>query len=96
MTVDITPFRIDIPQSQLDDPHARLDRVRWPDELPGVGWEYGVPLGYVQELVEYWRHTYDWREQESGSTPSRSSPPRSTVRTSTSCTCARRSPTRCR
>ncbi|WP_329331304.1 epoxide hydrolase [Streptomyces sp. NBC_00663] len=64
MTVDITPFRIDIPQSQLDDLHARLDRVRWPDELPGVGWEYGVPLGYLQELVEYWRHTYDWRAQE--------------------------------
>ncbi|MFE0254719.1 epoxide hydrolase family protein [Streptomyces sp. NPDC059010] len=61
---DITPFRIDIPQSQLDDLHARLDRIRWPDELPGVGWEYGIPLGYVQELVEYWRHTYDWREQE--------------------------------
>ena len=44
----IRPFRIDIPQADLDDLHDRLARTRWPDELPGVGWDYGVPLGYVQ------------------------------------------------
>ena len=60
----IQPFRIDIPQADLDDLHARLDRTRWPDELPGVGWEYGIPRGYLKELVEYWRHTYDWRAAE--------------------------------
>jgi microsomal epoxide hydrolase len=60
----ITPFHIDIPQSQLDDLHARLDLTRWPDELPGVGWSYGVPLDYVKELTGYWRHSYDWRVHE--------------------------------
>lgn len=60
----ITPFRIDIPQSQLDDLHDRLDRTRWPDELPGVGWEYGIPLNYIKELADYWRHPYDWRVHE--------------------------------
>ncbi|HJQ46601.1 MAG TPA: epoxide hydrolase [Amycolatopsis sp.] len=60
----ITPFRIDIPQAQLDDLAARLDRTRWPEELPGVGWSYGVPLGYLRELSHYWRHDYDWRAQE--------------------------------
>ncbi|WP_328370285.1 epoxide hydrolase [Streptomyces sp. NBC_00457] len=60
----ITPFRIDIPQSQLDDLYDRLDRTRWPDELPGVGWEYGIPLDYVKELAHYWRHSYDWRVHE--------------------------------
>ncbi|MFE3188525.1 epoxide hydrolase family protein [Nocardia sp. NPDC059240] len=59
------PFRIAIPQSQLDDLHARLDHVRWPDELPEVGWSQGVPLGYMRELVRYWRHDYDWRAHES-------------------------------
>jgi pimeloyl-ACP methyl ester carboxylesterase len=29
-----------------------------------VGWGYGVPLGYLQELVRYWRHEYDWRAAE--------------------------------
>lgn len=60
----IDPFRIDIPQADLDDLHARLDRTRWPDELPGTGWAYGVPAGYLRELVRYWRHTYDWRAAE--------------------------------
>ncbi|WP_093906113.1 epoxide hydrolase family protein [Streptomyces sp. cf386] len=60
----IHPFRIDIPQSDLDDLHDRLDRTRWPDELPGVGWAYGVPSGYLRELVRHWRHEYDWRAAE--------------------------------
>lgn len=60
----ITPFRIDFPQADLDDLHDRLDRTRWPDELPNVGWAYGVPLGYLRGLVEYWRHSYDWRAAE--------------------------------
>jgi len=58
------PFRIDIPQADLDDLYERLDRTRWPDELPGVGWAYGVPSGYLRELVRYWRHEYDWRAAE--------------------------------
>ncbi|MEU1228931.1 epoxide hydrolase family protein [Streptomyces sp. NPDC005828] len=58
------PFRIDIPQAQLDDLHRRLDATRWPDELPGVGWERGVPVGYLKELTEYWRTSFDWRAAE--------------------------------
>jgi len=60
----IDPFRIEIPQRDLDDLYDRLDRTRWPDELPGVGWDYGVPLEYAMELVDYWRHKYDWRAAE--------------------------------
>jgi pimeloyl-ACP methyl ester carboxylesterase len=60
----IQPFRIDIPQADLDELRARLARTRWPDQLPGVGWDYGIPLEYVQGLAEYWRTTYDWRVHE--------------------------------
>src|SRR5262249_42253378 len=60
----IQPFTIAIPQADLDDLHARLARTRWPDELPGAGWDYGVPLSYVQRLAEYWRNGYDWRAWE--------------------------------
>ncbi len=60
----IRPFRIDIPQPDLDDLHDRLAHTRWPDELPGVGWDYGVPLGYLRELADYWRTSYDWRAAE--------------------------------
>ncbi|MFF5110045.1 epoxide hydrolase family protein [Streptosporangium sp. NPDC000509] len=63
-TTEIAPFRIDIPQSALDDLHDRLARTLWPDELPGVGWSYGIPVSYVRELAEYWRSGYDWRKHE--------------------------------
>ena len=60
----IRPFRVDIPQAQLDDLAARLANTRWPDELPGVGWSRGVPLAYLKELAEYWRTGFDWRARE--------------------------------
>ncbi len=61
---EINPFRIEIPEADLEDLRARLARTRWPDELPGVGWSYGAPLGYVMELATYWRTSYDWRRHE--------------------------------
>jgi pimeloyl-ACP methyl ester carboxylesterase len=60
----ISPYRIDIPQGALDDLRDRLGRTRWPDELPGVGWDLGVPLDYLQGLAKYWATAYDWRGQE--------------------------------
>ena len=60
----ISPHRIDISQGALDDLRDRLERTRWPDELPGVGWDLGVPLDYLKGLAEYWATTYDWRGQE--------------------------------
>jgi epoxide hydrolase len=60
----IAPFRIAVPQADLDDLRSRLVRTRWPDELRGVGWRYGVPLDYLRGLLEYWRTSYDWRKQE--------------------------------
>ncbi|WP_406174205.1 epoxide hydrolase family protein [Streptomyces canus] len=60
----VRPFRLDIPQSDLDDLHDRLDRTRWPDDLSATGWAYGVPAGYLRELAHHWRHSYDWRAAE--------------------------------
>jgi epoxide hydrolase len=64
MSEQTTPFRIDVPQADLDDLYERLDRTRWPDQIPGTGWDYGVPVDYVKRLAEYWRHGYDWRRWE--------------------------------
>jgi pimeloyl-ACP methyl ester carboxylesterase len=61
---EIRPFRIEIPEADLADLRDRLGRTRWPDELPGVGWDYGVALDYVKRLAEYWRTSYDWRAWE--------------------------------
>ena len=64
MSDAIQPFRIEIPQGDVDYLHDRLAHARWPGELPGVEWTRGIPLRYLQELAEYWRTQYDWRVQE--------------------------------
>lgn len=61
---EVQSYRIEVPEADLDDLSQRLARTRWPDELPGVGWDYGVPLDYMRELAEYWRTEYDWRKHE--------------------------------
>ena len=48
----------------MEDLKSRLERTRWPEELPGTDLDYGSNLGYVKELVEYWRTKFDWRGQE--------------------------------
>ena len=63
-TDEIRPFRIDVPDAELEDLRDRLARTRWPDELPGVGWSYGVALDYVKDMTEYWLTSFDWRKQE--------------------------------
>jgi epoxide hydrolase len=35
ISTEIRPYRIDIPQSGLDDLAERLRRTRWTDPLPG-------------------------------------------------------------
>jgi pimeloyl-ACP methyl ester carboxylesterase len=63
-TVDITPFRIAVPQADLDDLADRLARTRWPRTPAGDDWSRGVPLGYLKELSSYWADGFDWRKQE--------------------------------
>ena len=60
----IRPFRVDIKEDVLTDLRERLKRTRWPDEIPGSGWDYGSNLTYVKELVDYWIEEFDWRKQE--------------------------------
>ncbi len=64
---DPQPFRISMPQAELDTLSARLAEARWPTDVPGDSkddWSRGIPLAYLTELVQYWRTTYDWRAQE--------------------------------
>lgn len=61
---EIRPFRIAVPQADLDDLRDRLASARWPAGPPGTGWERGVPPDYLKELADYWRTGYDWRAAE--------------------------------
>jgi epoxide hydrolase len=62
--MNIKEFRAEVPQAELDELNKRLQAARWPDQLPDVEWSYGVERGRLQDLVEYWRTSYDWRKFE--------------------------------
>ncbi len=66
MSEQITPFQIEISQDRLDDLRRRLADTRWPGEVPGAGWEAGVPMGYLKDLADYWGTDYDWRAMRRG------------------------------
>jgi pimeloyl-ACP methyl ester carboxylesterase len=61
---NIKPFRIDIPQADIDDLHRRLSATRWPERETPDDWSQGIPLSYVKELCAYWHEEYDWRRCE--------------------------------
>ncbi|MGH7246790.1 MAG: epoxide hydrolase family protein, partial [Pseudomonadota bacterium] len=64
MSNSVEPFKVAVPDEVLADLRTRLDRTRFPDEVPGTGWEYGSNLAYMREVVDYWRTRYDWRAHE--------------------------------
>ena len=59
-------FALNVPQADLDDLRDRLSRTRLPAREPpgGAAWDFGAPLGYMTEVVAYWRDRFDWRAQE--------------------------------
>lgn len=58
------PFTIDIPQAELDDLHDRLQRTRWPVDPGNDDGRYGATREWMEDLLGYWRDTYDWRAVE--------------------------------
>jgi len=58
------PFHIDVPERVLEDLDARLAMTAFAADMANDDWRYGLPTSYLQDLVAYWRHGYDWRQQE--------------------------------
>jgi pimeloyl-ACP methyl ester carboxylesterase len=65
MSDAVTPFTVEIPQSQLDDLKARIENTRWPEAETVDDWSQGIPLDYTRELARYWAEEYDWQRWES-------------------------------
>jgi len=55
---------VEVPDAVLDDLRERLARTRWPDQIPGSGWDYGTALDYLRDLCDHWQTKFDWRAQE--------------------------------
>jgi pimeloyl-ACP methyl ester carboxylesterase len=64
VSVEITPFRIEVPDGALADLRDRLRRTRWPEAETVDDWSQGIPLAHVQDLCRYWADEYDWRRSE--------------------------------
>jgi hypothetical protein len=44
----VQPFRVEIPQADLDDLQTRLALTRYPTPPPGDDWVYGTPVSYLK------------------------------------------------
>jgi pimeloyl-ACP methyl ester carboxylesterase len=60
----VEPFRIDVPEAELNDLRGRLNAASWPERETVEDWSQGVPLEYMKELCAYWADSYDWRATE--------------------------------
>lgn len=61
---DIFPFKIETPDSVIEDLKTRLNLTRWPDEETPDDWSQGIPLNYMKEIQQYWLNDYDWKSRE--------------------------------
>ena len=58
------PYKVHVPDSQLDQLKQRLSLATFPDELEGAEWDLGSPLADVKRLASYWKDGFDWRMAE--------------------------------
>ena len=60
----IRPFRIDVPETALEELRRRVRATRWPDRETVADQSQGVQLATLQALVRYWGNEYSWRPVE--------------------------------
>jgi pimeloyl-ACP methyl ester carboxylesterase len=60
----IRPFRVEVPEAELEDLRARIAAPRWPEKETVDDLSQGVPLGTIQKVARYWHDEYDWRKCE--------------------------------
>jgi pimeloyl-ACP methyl ester carboxylesterase len=57
----IRPFRVDVPETELEDLRRRIAATRWPERETVADQSQGVPLSMIQKLALHWMTDYDWR-----------------------------------
>jgi pimeloyl-ACP methyl ester carboxylesterase len=62
--VDVRPFKISFPESDLTELRRRINATRWPERETVADDSQGVPLAMMQDLARYWGSDYDWRQCE--------------------------------
>lgn len=59
----ISPFKIDIPDTDIAELKERLVHARFPATVT-EDWSRGQPLSLIKELRDQWLDSYDWRQHE--------------------------------
>jgi len=60
----LRPFRVEVPQAELDDLRRRILATRWPEKETVTDNSQGVRLATIRALARYWAEEYDWRKVE--------------------------------
>jgi pimeloyl-ACP methyl ester carboxylesterase len=60
----VRPFRIEVPQGEIDELRRRINATRWPTRELVTDRSQGVQLAAIQNLARYWTTEYDWRRCE--------------------------------
>ena len=60
----IRPFKIHVPQADLDELRRRVLATKWPKRETVTDASQGVQLATMQKLAGYWAKDYDWRRVE--------------------------------
>ena len=60
----IKPFKIDIPDKELEEIYLKVKNYRWHEMPDDGGWEYGTNIDYMKEISNYWIKDFDWRKHE--------------------------------
>ncbi|HSK85997.1 MAG TPA: epoxide hydrolase N-terminal domain-containing protein, partial [Rubrobacter sp.] len=60
----VRPFRVDVPEEDLDDLRRRIAAASWPTKELVEDRSQGVQLATLRELARYWQTDYDWRKAE--------------------------------
>ena len=61
---EVRPFKIAVPDADIEDLRRRLKATRWPEKETVDDWSQGVPLAYVREVCDTWLNDFDWRNWE--------------------------------
>lgn len=62
--MNIVPFKIDVPEHEIEDLHYRLKNTRWAPLINNADWQDGTDATYLKDLINYWHTKYNWKDRE--------------------------------
>src|ERR1700719_1494783 len=60
----IRPFQVNVPEAELTELRRRIQATKWPERETVSDASQGVPVKPMEQVLHYWRDSYDWRKVE--------------------------------